>query len=196
VRGGDRGAGRARPAGLARLREAINSRLEVTSFRTGIAICAPAVLLIVAIVVTALLVSGQGTAGGRGTAAEVAPGSPAGTSAAMPTASPRPPAIAFPTASPVALGPSASAPAARPTVSVRSTSPPASPVVPVRSPSPSATSSPSRCPPGLAKHHRCGEGDGGPVPDARDHASLTGPAAVQPPGGSDAVRRGVSAAVR
>ena len=29
------------------------------------------------------------------------------------------------------------------------------PTVPVRSPSPSATSSPSRCPPGLARHHRC-----------------------------------------
>jgi hypothetical protein len=150
VRGGDHRAVHARPAGLARLREAINSRLEEASFRTALAACAAAVLLIVAAVATALLASGHGTADGQSTAADMAPSSPAGTSAAMPAASPRPRATAVPSASPAA-----SDPAAPPTGSRRSPSRSVRPTFPVRGPSPAATSSPSRCPPGLARHHRC-----------------------------------------
>jgi hypothetical protein len=150
VRGGDHRAVHARPAGLARLREAINSRLEEASFRTALAACAAALLLIVAAVATALLAPGHGTAGGQDTAAGVGPGSPARTSAALPADSPQTRATAVPSASPAAP-----APAARPTGSRRSPSRSARPTVPVRSPSPSATSSPSRCPPGLARHHRC-----------------------------------------
>ncbi len=70
------------------------------------------------------------------------PAGTAGTFAAMPAASPQPRAIAVPSASPAAPDPAASSPAASPTASVTS-------------PSPSATSSPPRCPPGHAKHHRC-----------------------------------------
>ena len=77
------------PAGLARLREAINPRLEETSFRTALAACVAALLLIVAAVAVALLVSGHGTAGGQGTAADAAPSDPAGT-AGTPVATPRP----------------------------------------------------------------------------------------------------------
>ncbi len=66
VTGGDHRAVHARPAGLARLREAINPRLEETSFGTALAACAAALLLIVAAVAVALLVSGHGTAGDRG----------------------------------------------------------------------------------------------------------------------------------
>ena len=70
VRGGDHRAVHARPAGPARLREAINPRLEETSSGTALAACVAALLLIVAAVAVALLVSGHGTAGGQGTAAE------------------------------------------------------------------------------------------------------------------------------
>ena len=103
VRGGDHRAVHARPAGLARLREAINPRLEETSFRTALAACVAALLLIVAAVAVALLVSGHGTAGGQGTAADAAPSDPAGTAGtpvAMPAAPPRPRATAVPSASP------------------------------------------------------------------------------------------------
>src|SRR5215831_10078066 len=100
VRGWDHRAVHARPAGLARLREAINSRLEEASFRTALAVCAAALLLIVAAVATALLASGHGTAGGQDMAAGMGLSSPAGTSAAMPAASPRPRAAAVPSASP------------------------------------------------------------------------------------------------
>jgi hypothetical protein len=139
VKGGDRKAVHARPAGLARLREAVNSGLEETGFRTALAGCAAALLLTVAAIAIALLVSGHGTV------ADAEPSDPdgtAGTSAAMPTTVPRPRAIAVPSASPATPDPAASSPAASPTASVTS-------------PSPSATSSPRRCPPGLAKHHRC-----------------------------------------
>ena len=61
VRGGDRRAVHARPAGLARLREAVNSGLEETSSRTALAACAAALLLTVAAIAIALLVSGHGT---------------------------------------------------------------------------------------------------------------------------------------
>src|SRR5690242_1232742 len=58
VRDGGRRASHARPAGLARLREVINSRLEEISFRTALAVSAAALFLIVTAVATALLVSG------------------------------------------------------------------------------------------------------------------------------------------
>src|SRR6266699_3173110 len=164
VRGGDKRAVHARPAGLARLREAINSGLEETSFRTALAACAGALLLTVAAIAIALLVSGHGTVAG---AEPSDPAGTAGTSAAMPTASPQPRAIAVPSASPAAPDPAASSPAASPTASVTS-------------PSPSATSSPPRCPPGHARgttaaepeatrsprssrsRHAAGKGDGVP----------------------------------
>ena len=147
VRGGDHRAVHARPAGPARLREAINTRLEETSSGTALAACAAALLLIVAAVAVALLVSGHGTAGGQGTAADAAPSDPAGTAAtpvAMPAAPPRPRATAVPSASPdqAASSPAASSPAANPTA-------------PATKPAPSATRSPPRCPPGHARHHRC-----------------------------------------
>jgi hypothetical protein len=145
VTDGDHRAVHARPAGLARLREAIESRLEETSFRTALAGCAAALVLIVAAIAVALLVSGQGTAGGQGAAADSVPSDPAGpmsSSVAMPTDPPRPGATAVPSASPATSDPAASSPAANPAASMTN-------------PAPSATSSPPRCPPGHAKHHRC-----------------------------------------
>src|SRR5712691_6661027 len=99
VRGGDHRAVHARPAGLARLREAITSGLEETSFRTALAACAAALLLTVAAIAIALLASGHGTV------ADAEPSDPAGTSAAMPAASPQPRAIAVPSGSPAAPDP-------------------------------------------------------------------------------------------
>ena len=87
MRGGGHRAVHARPAGLARLREAVNSGLEETSFRTALAACAAALLLTVAAIAIALLVSGHGTV------ADAEPSDPAGTagtSAAMPTTVPQP----------------------------------------------------------------------------------------------------------
>ena len=150
VRGGDHRAVRARPAGPARLREAINPRLEETSSGTALAACVAALLLIVAAVAVALLVSGHGTAGGQGTAADAAPSDPAGTAGtpvAMPAAPPRPRATAVPSASPATPDQAASSPAA--------SSPAANPTASATKPAPSATSSPPRCPPGHARHHRC-----------------------------------------
>ena len=66
VTGGDRRAGHARPAGLARLRDVINAWLEQTSFRAALTACAAALVLIGAAVAFALLVPGHGTAGGSG----------------------------------------------------------------------------------------------------------------------------------
>src|SRR4249920_160893 len=127
VTGGDHRAVPARPAGLARLREAINPRLEETSSGTALAACVAALLLIVAAVAVALLVSGHGTAGGQGTAADAAPSDPAGT-AGTPVATPRPHATAVPSASPAtpdqaASSPAASSPAANPTASVTKPAP-------------------------------------------------------------------------
>jgi hypothetical protein len=144
VSGGNHRLGHSRPAGLTRLREAIKSWLEETSFRTALAASATALLLIVAAVATALLVSGHGTAGGHGTVPDAAPSDPAGTagtSGAMRTVSPQPRATAVPSATPASPEP-ASSPAAGSTASVAN-------------PSRSATSSPPRCPPGRARHHRC-----------------------------------------
>jgi len=101
-------------------------------------------------VAVALLVSGHGTAGGQGTAADAAPSDPAataGTPAAMPAAPPRPRATAVPPASPATPDQAASSPAA--------SSPAAKPTTSATKPAPSATSSPPRCPPGHARHHRC-----------------------------------------
>ena len=97
----------ARPAGLRRLRRTINSWLEEISFRTAVAACVAALLLIVAAAAIAL-VSGHGTAAG---AARSDPAGTPGTSAAMPAASPTPRAIAVPSASPAP--PALAAPALR-----------------------------------------------------------------------------------
>jgi hypothetical protein len=163
VTGGDRRADHARPAGLARLREAINSRLEETSFRTALAGCAAALIVIVTAVAVALLLSGQGAAGGQGTAADqgaaagVAPSVPAGTAGTAGTTPthpthPRSRPIAVPSASPATPAPAASSPAAS---SPSASSPAAIPTASVPDSAPSATGSPSHCPPGQAKHHRC-----------------------------------------
>ena len=112
VRGGDHKAAHARPAGLARLREAISFWLEETSSRAALAACVAALLLIVAAVAVALVVSGHGMAAGQGTAAGAPPSDPAGTagtSAAMPPAAPRPRATAVPSASPATPDPAAPA---------------------------------------------------------------------------------------
>jgi hypothetical protein len=144
VTGGDRRAAHARPAGLARLRDAINSWLEETSFRTALTAFAAA-LLIVAAAATALLLSGPGTSGGPGTVAGAAPGDPAGTpatSAAAPASSPQPRAITVPSASPATPDPAPPSPAAIPPRSVTSPSPP------------TARSRP-RCRHGHGRHHHC-----------------------------------------
>jgi hypothetical protein len=130
-------------------------RLEETGFGTALAACVAALLLIVAAVAVALLVSGHGTAGGQGTAADAAPSDPAGTAGtpvAMPAAPPRPRATAVPSGSPATPGQAASSPAAS---SPAASSPAANPTASATKPAPSATSSPPRCPPGHARHHRC-----------------------------------------
>jgi hypothetical protein len=130
VAGGDHRAAHARPAGRARLRDAVNSWLEETSFRAALIASATAVLLIGAAVAFALLVSGSGTGGALRAVPGAARGDPAGTAAppaAAPASSPPPRAIAVPSASP-----------ARP-------SPAASPAAAVTSPSPAAASFPPGC---------------------------------------------------
>src|ERR1700745_2725750 len=105
VTGGDRRAVHARPAGLARLREAISSRLEETSFRTAVAGCAAALIVIVTAVAVALLLADEGAAPG------VAPGVPAGTAGTAgttpthPTHPPRSRPTAVPSASPATPAP-------------------------------------------------------------------------------------------
>ena len=68
VEGGDHRAGRARPAGRARLRDTINSWLEETNFRAAMTASATALVLIGAAVAFALLTSGHRAAGGPGRA--------------------------------------------------------------------------------------------------------------------------------
>ena len=146
----DHRAVHARPAGLARLREAINPRLEETSVRTALAACVAALLLIVAAVAVALLVSGHGTASGQGTAADAAPSDPQERRERRPRCRrppPRPRTTAVPSASPATPDQAASSPAA--------SSPAANPTASATKPAPSVTSSPPRCPPGHARHHRC-----------------------------------------
>jgi hypothetical protein len=133
VTGGDRRAGHARPAGLARLRDVINAWLEQTSFRAALTACAAALVLIGAAVAFALLVPGHGTAGGSGTVPGAIRSDLAGTaapSAAAPASSPQPRAIAVPSASPATPDPAAPAPAASPAVSVMSPSPTAAASLP------------------------------------------------------------------
>ncbi len=112
VKGWDHGAGHARPAGPARLRDVINSWLEETSFRAALTACAAALVLIGAAVALALLVPGHGIAGGPGTV----PG--AGRSDLAGTAAP-PGAIAVPSASPATPDPGPPSPAASPEVPAR-----------------------------------------------------------------------------
>jgi len=64
VEGGDHRASHARPAGRDRLRDAINSWLEETSYRAAVTVSATALVLIGAAVTFALLTSGHGAAGG------------------------------------------------------------------------------------------------------------------------------------
>jgi hypothetical protein len=147
VKGGDHGAGHARPAGLARLRDVINSWLEETSFRAALTACAAALVLIGAAVAFALLVPGHGTAGGPGTVPGVARSDLAGAAAppgAAPASSPQPRAIAVPSASPATPDPAPPSPAA-------------SPAVPVTSPVPAATRSLPGCRHGHrhGRHGRC-----------------------------------------
>ena len=128
VGGGDHRAGHARPAGLARLRDVINSWLEETSFRAALTASAAALLLIVAAVAFALLVPGHGTAGGPGTVpggARSDLAGPAAAPAAAPVSSPPPRAIAVPSASPATSDPAGPSPAASPAASVTSPVPPA-----------------------------------------------------------------------
>ena len=86
VEGGDHKAGRARPAGRARLRDVINSRLEEISFRAALTASATALVLIGAAVAFALLAPGQGAAGGPGTVPGAARSGLAGTAATPSTA--------------------------------------------------------------------------------------------------------------
>jgi hypothetical protein len=128
VGGGDHRAGRARPAGLARLRDAINCWLEETSFRAALTASATALLLIGAAVAFAVLVPGHGTAGGPGTRPGAARGDlagPAAPSAAASPWSPRPRAIAVRSPSPATPDPVSASPAVSPAAPVTSPFPPA-----------------------------------------------------------------------
>ena len=120
VEGGDHKAGRARPAGRARLRDAVNSWLEETSFRAALTASATALVLMGAAVAFALLVPGHGAAGTPGTVPGAVRSELAGTAAtpsAAPASSPLPRAIAVPSASRVTPDPAAASPAASPAVS-------------------------------------------------------------------------------
>ena len=85
------------------LRDAINSWLQETSFRTALVASAAALLLIVAAVATALLVFGPGMVRALSTvvcATHNGPASTAAPSTAAPASSPQPRATAVPSASP------------------------------------------------------------------------------------------------
>lgn len=150
VGGGDYRAGHARPAGRARLRDAINSWLEETSFRAALTASATAVLLIGAAVAFAVLVPGHGAAGGPGTMPGAARSDLAGTAATSAAASawspqPRPTqprAIAVPSPSPATPDPAAASPAASPAASVTRHFPPAARSLP-------------GCRHGHGRHRRC-----------------------------------------
>ena len=101
VEGGDHGA-HARRAGRARLRDAINSWLEETSFQAARTASATALVLIGAAVAFALLTPGHGAPGAPGTVPSAIRSGLAGTAAtpsAAPASSPQPRAIAVPSAS-------------------------------------------------------------------------------------------------
>jgi hypothetical protein len=111
VAGGDHRAAHARGAGRARLRDAVNSWLEETSFRAALIASATAVLLIGAAVAFALLVSGPGTGGALRAVPGAARGDPASTAtppASASSSSPPPRATAVPSASPAPPSPAAS----------------------------------------------------------------------------------------
>ncbi len=138
VAGGDHRAAHARGAGRARLRDAVNSWLEETSFRAALIASATAVLLIGAAVAFALLVSGPGTGGALRAVPGAARGDPAST--ATPSASSSPPrATAVPSASPAPKSPAAS------------------PAAPVTTPSPAAARFPPGCLHGRGhgRHRHC-----------------------------------------
>ena len=120
VEGGDHRAGRARPAGRARLRDTINSWLEETNFRAAMTASATALVLIGAAVAFALLTPGHRAAGGPGTVlgagrSELA--STAATPGAAPASSPLPRAIAVRSPSRATPDPAPASPAASPAVS-------------------------------------------------------------------------------
>jgi hypothetical protein len=126
VEGGDHRAGHARPGGRARLRDAINSWLEETSFRAALTASAAALVLIGAAVAFALLTPGHGAAGGPGTVPGSARSDLAGTAAtpgAAPASSPLPRATAVPSASPAAPDQAPSSRAASPAVSATNPAP-------------------------------------------------------------------------
>jgi hypothetical protein len=128
VEGGDHRAGHARPAGRARLRDAINSWLEETSFRAALTASATALVLIGAAVAFALLTPGHGAAGGPGTAPGAVRSDLAGTAATpgtAPASSLQPRAIAVPSASRATPDPAPPSPAASPAVSATNPVPPA-----------------------------------------------------------------------
>ena len=126
VEGGDHKAGRARPAGRARLRDAVNSWLEETSFRAALTASATSLVLIGAAVTFALLTSGHGAADSPGTVPGAVHSEPAGTAATpgpAPASSPQPRAIAVPSASRATPDPGAPSPAASPAVSATNPAP-------------------------------------------------------------------------
>ena len=128
VEGGDRRAGHARPAVGARLRDAINSWLEETSFRAALTASATVLVLIGAAVAFALLVPGHGAAGGPGTVPGAVRSDLAGTAAtsgAAPASSLQPRPIAVPSASRTTPDPAPRSPAASPAVSMTNPDPPA-----------------------------------------------------------------------
>ena len=125
VKGGDHGA-HARRAGRARLRDAINSWLEETSFQAARTASATALVLIGAAVAFALLVPGHGATGAPGTVPSAIRSELAGTAAtpsAAPASSPLPRAIAVPSASRATPDPGAPSPAASPAVSATNPAP-------------------------------------------------------------------------
>jgi hypothetical protein len=145
VDGRDHRAGHARPAGGARLRDAINSWLEETSFRAALTALATALVLIGAAVAFALLTPGHGAATGSGTVPGAVRSDLAGTAAtpgAAPASSPQPRTSAVPSASPAARDPAPPSPAASPAASATN------PVPPSASPRPG-------CRHGHGRHRHC-----------------------------------------
>jgi hypothetical protein len=142
VTGGNHRAGHARPVGPTRLRDAVNSWLEETSFRAGLTASTTALVLIGAAVAFALLVPGHSTAGGSGTVPGAVRSDLLGTAAesgVAPDSSPQPRAIAVPPVSPDPAPPS----------------PAASPAMPVTTPVPPAARPRPGCRHGHGRHRHC-----------------------------------------
>jgi hypothetical protein len=128
VEGGDHRAGHARRAGRARLRDAINSWLEETSFRAALTASATALVLIGAAIAFALLTPGHGAAGGPGAVPGAVRSDLAGMAATpgtAPASSPRPRATAVPSASRVPRDQAPASRAASPAVSATNPARPA-----------------------------------------------------------------------